>query len=117
MVTKSLQARIPRSVGWSLVLTIPIALWAALMFTAYKHASRAQLIASIITVVFEVALFFMMVRTRSTYRWRRWFFVALGLLFPVGFIHEVVVMRGTMGIPIEEMIAGRTPFAICRFRF
>jgi len=49
-------------------------------------------------------------RTRRTYRWRRWFFVALGLLFPVGFIHTVMVMRGTMGIPIEEMIAGRTPF-------
>jgi len=49
-------------------------------------------------------------RTSATYRWRRWFFVAMGLLFPVGFIHNVMVMRGTMGIPIEEMIAGRTPF-------
>ena len=57
-----------------------------------------------------ILLFFMMVRTWNTYRWRRWFFVALGLLFPVGFIHNVIAMRGTMGIPIEEMIAGRTPF-------
>src|SRR5208337_4661547 len=38
------------------------------------------------------------------------FFVALGVLFPIGFIHNVMVLRGTMGIPIEEMIAGRTPF-------
>jgi len=59
---------------------------------------------------FMVFLFFQMVRTWKTYRWRRWFFVALGLLFPVGFIHNVIAMRGTMGIPIEEMIAGRTPF-------
>jgi polyferredoxin len=57
-----------------------------------------------------IALFFMMMRTWSTYRWRRWFFVALGILFPVGFIHMVMVMRGSMGIPMEEMIAGRTPF-------
>ncbi len=28
----------------------------------------------------------------------------------MGFIHNVMVLRGSMGIPIEEMIAGRTPF-------
>ena len=55
-------------------------------------------------------LFFMMMRTHSTYRWRRIFFVSLGVLFPIGFIHNLVLVRGTMGIPIEEMIAGRTPF-------
>jgi len=110
MASKFPPAKESRSIGRSFVLTIPIAIWSALMFTAYAHANRSQWIASLITVVFEVVLFFMMVRTRSTYRWRRWFFVALGLLFPVGFIHEVISMRGTMGIPIEEMIAGRTPF-------
>jgi len=36
--------------------------------------------------------------------------VSLGILFPIGFIHNLYVMRGSMGIPIEEMIAGRTPF-------
>jgi polyferredoxin len=81
------------------------------MFTpGFAQANRSQRIASAITIVFMVVLFFMMMRTWTTYRWRRWFFVALGLLFPVGFIHTVMVMRGTMGIPIEEMIAGRTPF-------
>ncbi|HYA61614.1 MAG TPA: 4Fe-4S binding protein [Candidatus Sulfotelmatobacter sp.] len=111
MVTKILPARQPRSVIRSLVLTLPIALWSLLMFTpAFGHANRSQIIASGITIVFMIVLFFLMMRTVSTYRWRRWFFVALGLLFPVGFIHTVMVMRGTMGIPIEEMIAGRTPF-------
>jgi ferredoxin-type protein NapH len=62
------------------------------------------------TALFMTALFFMMMRTGSTYRWRRWFFVTLGILFPVGFIYNMVIARGTMGIPIEEMIAGRTPF-------
>lgn len=81
------------------------------MFTpSFGRANRSERIASIITIVFMTVLFFMMMRTWGTYRWRRWFFVALGLLFPVGFIHQVMVMRGTMGIPIEEMIAGRTPF-------
>ena len=101
----------PRTVGRSVLLTLPIAVWSLLMFSAsYRQPNRSVQTASIITSAFMVALFFMMMRTWSTYRWRRWFFVALGLLFPVGFIHNVMVMRGTMGIPIEEMIAGRTPF-------
>lgn len=105
------QAREPRSTGASLLLTLPIALWSLLMFSgSFRQPNRSLQIASIVTVAFMVLLFFMMMRTWSTYRWRRWFFVALGLLFPVGFIHNVMVMRGTMGIPIEEMIAGRTPF-------
>jgi ferredoxin-type protein NapH len=111
MATRALSAPQPRSIGRSVLLTLPIALWSALMFTpAFGHANRAQRISAILTGAFMVVLFFLMMRTWKTYRWRRWFFVALGLLFPVGFIHNVMVMRGTMGIPIEEMIAGRTPF-------
>src|SRR5271157_2210731 len=111
MATKVLPAREPRSVGRSLLLTLPIALWSALMFAPiFREASRPDRIAEAATGIFMVVLFFMMMRTWATYRWRRWFFVALGVLFPVGFIHTVMVMRGTMGIPIEEMIAGRTPF-------
>jgi len=111
MATKVLVAREPRSVGRSFLLTLPIALWSALMFAPiFREASRPARIAEVMTGIFMVVLFFMMMRTWSTYRWRRWFFVAMGLLFPVGFIHQVMVMRGTMGIPIEEMIAGRTPF-------
>jgi len=113
MPTKAdrLRSREPRSVGQSLLLTLPIALWSLLMFTGwFRRPNLSQQIAGSLTIVFMVLLFFMMMRTWSTYRWRRWFFVALGLLFPVGFIHNVIAMRGTMGIPIEEMIAGRTPF-------
>jgi polyferredoxin len=67
-------------------------------------------IAAAMTALFMTALFFMMMWTGKTYRWRRYFFVTMGFLFPVGFIYNIVAMRGTMGIPIEEMIAGRTPF-------
>jgi len=101
----------PRGVGWSLLLTLPMVVWSLLMFANPRGKADLQLhIAGAITAVFMIALFFMMMRTRNTYRWRRWFFVSLGLLFPVGFIHTVISMRGTMGIPLEEMIAGRTPF-------
>ncbi len=103
--------REPKSVWKSLLLTVPVALWSLLMFSgSLQQSSRSVRYAGVVTAVFMAALFFMMMRTNSTYRWRRWFFVALGFLFPIGFIHNIVVVRGTMGIPIEEMIAGRTPF-------
>ena len=115
MATKACMPRLapaaPRSVLRSFLLTLPIVVWSLLMFFhPGTNTDRPSRIAAALTALFMTALFFMMMRTWSTYRWRRWFFVALGLLFPVGFIHTVMVLRGTMGIPIEEMIAGRTPF-------
>ncbi len=101
-----------QSIGRSLLLTLPILVWSVLMFGNPNsgHTSSQQHIAGTITGLFMVALFFMMMRTGNTYKWRRWFFVTLGVLFPVGFLYNVITMRGTMGIPVEEMIAGRTPF-------
>jgi ferredoxin-type protein NapH len=102
---------VQRSVGRSILLTLPIMLWSLLMFgNPTLHHDVVTKIASGITAIFTVAMFFMMMRTGTTYRWRRWFFVSVGVLFPIEFIHQIMVTRGTMGIPIEEMIAGRTPF-------
>ena len=100
-----------RTIGSSLLLTLPMVAWSLLMFwNPEAHHDLKSHIAGVITATFMVALFFMMMRTGTTYRWRRWFFVSVGLLFPIGFIHQIIVTRGSMGIPIEEMIAGRTPF-------
>lgn len=111
MATSSGAVPVPRSVGRSLLLTLPIALWALLMFSnSFRAQGRSVKIAALLTTIFMVALFYQMIRTSSTYRWRRWFFVALGFLFPVSFIYNMVIARGSMGIPVEEMIAGRTPF-------
>jgi polyferredoxin len=101
----------PRGIGWSLLLTLPIAVWALLMlFRPGMDTDPKSRIAAALTALFMTALFFMMMRTGNTYRWRRLFFVSVGVLFPVGFIYNIVSVRGTMGIPVEEMIAGRTPF-------
>jgi polyferredoxin len=102
----------PRGILWSMFLTLPILIWSLVMMFFRPGASPDPLsrIVGVITALFVTVLFYMMMRTRSTYRWRRIFFVSLGILFPIGFIHNLIVMRGSMGIPIEEMIAGRTPF-------
>jgi polyferredoxin len=102
----------PRGILWSLFLTLPIFIWSLLMmgFRPGAKFDPVSSIAAILTALFMTVLFFMMMRTHRTYRWRRIFFVSLGVLFPIGFIHNLLVMRGSMGIPVEEMIAGRTPF-------
>src|SRR5271166_1711454 len=109
--TLSLVRPAPRGILRSLLLTLPILIWSLLMFAnPQAHSDRLSQIAGFVTALFMTGLFFMMMRMRSTYRWRRYFFVALGFLFPIGFIHNLFVLRGSMGISIEEMIAGRTPF-------
>jgi polyferredoxin len=100
-----------RGVGRSLLLTLPIALWAALMFSrAFRSPGLALHIAAILTAVFTIVLFFQMMRTGQTYRPRRIFFAAVGLLFPVSFIASLMQLRGSMDIPIERMVGGDTPF-------
>ncbi len=100
-----------RGIGKSLLLTLPIALWSLLMFSHAFRQPRGDLrIGSVVVILFMTTLFFMMMRTGVTYRWRRYFFVALGFLFPVGFIIDLIAVRGTMSIPIERMISGDTPF-------
>jgi ferredoxin len=100
-----------RGIGRSLLLTLPVALWAMLMFSrALRVPGVAVKVAALLTLIFLVTLFFLMVRTRRTNRWRRLFFAALGFLFPIGFVWELVALRGSMSIPIEKMIAGDTPF-------
>jgi ferredoxin-type protein NapH len=100
-----------RGVGRSILLTLPIALWSLLMFTpALQKAGRDEHIGALAIIVFMTSLFFLMMRTGETYRWRRIFFVALGFLFPFGFIAALVAERGTISIPISRMVSGDTPF-------
>ncbi len=101
----------PRSWAKSLLLTLPILLWSLLMFSrAMMQPGRAPKLAAAVTLLFMVALFFQMVRTFQTYRWRRYFFVAVGFLFPIGFIWDLIALRGSMSIPVERMLSGDTPF-------
>jgi polyferredoxin len=77
---------------------------------ALQRPGAAIKIAGVLSMLFMVTLFFLMMRTRQTYRWRRVFFVALGFLFPIGFIYDLIAVRGSMSIPIERMLSGDTPF-------
>ena len=101
----------PRSLGRSLLLSLPMALFTLLLFTpVIRQPGRPAKLAALVTWVFMLVLFLLMMRTRQTYRWRRIFFIALGFLFPVGFIWDLIALRSSMSIPMERMLSGDTPF-------
>jgi Pyruvate/2-oxoacid:ferredoxin oxidoreductase delta subunit len=100
-----------RGIGKSLLLTLPMALFGLLMFSpTLTLPGLPTKMAALTAWIFMVALFYIMMKTCETYRWRRIFFVALGFLFPIGFIWDLIAVRSSMSIPIERMISGDTPF-------
>ena len=100
-----------KSWGTSLLWTLPMVLWALMMFfRGFLQGDLAQKISAIITVGFLAGIFFWMMKSGETYRPRRIFYVALGFLFPVGFISELIAQRGSMSISLEQMLLGNTPF-------
>jgi len=104
-------APVLRGFGKSVLLTIPMLLWSLLMFSRiFATQGVAPKLAALVTFLFMTGLFFQMVRTFVTHRWRRWFFASLGFLFPIGFVWELIAVRGSMSIPIDRMVAGDTPF-------
>ena len=100
-----------RTIPRSLLLTLPVLIWSLLMFSqSLRIPGMAAKFAALVTLLFMTALFFQMMRTLQTHRWRRYFFAALGFLFPVGFIWDLVALRGSMSISMEKMLSGDTPF-------
>jgi ferredoxin len=93
------------------MLTLPMLLWATLVFSrSLALPGRAPKLAALLTLVFMVTLFFEMLYTGRTHQWRRIFFVTLGVMFPVGFIWELLQTRGSMSIPMGQMLSGDVPF-------
>ena len=68
---RSIAPASPRSVGRSLLLSLPMALFTLLLFTpVLRQSGRPAKLAALATLVFMLGLFFLMMRTRSTYGWR-----------------------------------------------
>lgn len=100
-----------RSWPRAFLLTLPIALWGLLMMTpALKGTDGVAKATALLSEAFMAVLFLMMMRTGQTHRWRVIFFATLGFLFPVGFIINLVHLRGSMSLPVEHIISGDTPF-------
>jgi polyferredoxin len=103
----------PRNVtGFSLpatiLLTLGFASW-SFMFIVARSAGTSRVAA---WVVFAgiLALFVLLLRTGQVSKYRRYFFVAIALLFFPEFIAQLLETRGTMMLGAAEILKTETPY-------
>jgi ferredoxin-type protein NapH len=101
-----------RSPGRALLVSLPMILLSAFMLMGGPQLPGDPLraISLLATYLFVNVLFFEMVRTGKTERYRAALFIATAALFVVSFIANLIEVRGSMQLTAEETATGQTPF-------
>jgi polyferredoxin len=101
-----------RSIGKALLLTLPVFLLMAMMLLGQGGLPTDPMrVASLLaTFAFIVAIFFLMVRTGLTDRYRAVFFVTMAVAFIITFITNLLEVRGSMALTAANTAQGETPF-------
>lgn len=109
---KSVTYSIAGSVGKSLLLALPMFLLIFIFISGGKpdFSSTGNLIAFVITFLFFSYLFFMILYTGKTDRYRATGFIALALFFALVFIVNMIKARGSMTFSQENFLACDIPF-------
>lgn len=96
----------------SLLLTLPMAVVTAFMLMGPEGPPQEPLrvIPLILTFLFVNATFFLMIHTGRTDRYRAVVFVAMAVFFVIGFVANLIEVRGSMALTSEDMLSGETPF-------
>jgi ferredoxin-type protein NapH len=92
----------------TLLLTLAFASW-CYMFIVARSAGTSR-IAAWIVFAGVMTLFFLLLRTGQVSRYRRYFFVAIALLFFPEFVAQLLETRGTMMLGAEEILKTETPY-------
>jgi ferredoxin-type protein NapH len=100
-----------RSLFKTFLLSLPMMLLTFAMISRGNiPTERERLFALAATFIFSNILFFLMLRTGKTDRFRVILFSTLAVCFAVSFISNLIQVRGSMAISRAEMIEGGTPF-------
>jgi ferredoxin-type protein NapH len=95
----------------TLLLCLPMIL---ITFVLLSHGNPptepVRLTAFLLTYGFINLIFFLMIRTGETDRWRAVLFVTLAVCFVISFITNIIEMRGAMAISAASKIEGLVPF-------
>jgi polyferredoxin len=96
----------------AVVLTLPLALLMLMMITGGQDLPKEsiRLIGMAVAYVFTVGIFFLIVLTDRTYRYRAVMFVVYAVCFVLTFIPALIETRGSMAVTRADMIQGHTPF-------
>ncbi len=100
-----------RSLGSSLLLSLPMMFLTLMIMSRGKLPSDpGRFFALASSFVFFNVLFFFMVRTKKTDRFRAVLFVTLSVCFVISFISHLLETRGSMALSAADMIEGGAPF-------
>jgi ferredoxin-type protein NapH len=95
----------------TLLLCLPMILITVMMLSGGKLPTEpVRLITFLLTFLFINTIFFLMIRTGETDRWRSVLFVTYAVCFVISFISHLIEARGSMAISQADMIEGLTPF-------
>ncbi len=107
-----IEAGFPKSWGKALLWSFPMFLLSLFMFLGQQGipGDPLQAIPLISTLILINVLFFLMIRTGKTDRYRAVFFITMAVLFVVSFLAHFQEERGSMALTAGEVVKGRTPF-------
>jgi len=111
-----LRAKIPapnpvRSISKTILITLPMLFLIATMMTNGKlpKDSLTQTATAITYILFS-AVFFLMIYTGKTHKYRSTLFTIIAVCFSIGFIANLIEIRGSMAVSQADMLVGETPF-------
>ncbi len=98
--------------GKAVLLSLPMLALSLLMLIGQSGIPKSPLrsIPLFVTLFLVNALFYLMMRTGKTDRYRAIFFIAMAVLFVISFLAHFQEERGSMALTAGEAIKGRTPF-------
>ena len=109
--TADASATTKRGLFKTLLLCLPMMLVTFMMLTQGSIPTDGErLFALVVTFLFFNLLFFLMMRTGKTDRFRSILFITLAVSFVISFISNLIEVRGSMSISRASMIDGETPF-------
>ncbi len=96
------------SLSATILLTLGLGMW-CYMFVVARSTGTAR-IAGWIVFAGILSLFFLLLRTGEVSKYRRYFFVAIALLFFPEFIAQLLETRGSMILGAQQIMNTETPY-------
>jgi ferredoxin-type protein NapH len=96
----------------TLLLCLPMIIITLMMLSAGKPlpTEPTGMVSFAMTFIFVNGIFFLMIHTGKTDRWRSILFVTYSVCFILSFITNLITARGSMVLSQANMIEGLTPF-------
>ncbi len=101
-----------RGIFKTLMIALPMLFLTAFMLIGQGGLPGDLLhsIPMVITFLFMNVIFFMIIHTGRTDRFRSIFFITMALCFTISFIANLIEVRGSMALSEENMLKGEAPF-------